>query len=169
MRLPGRIALVGFMGAGKTTVGRLLAGRTGYRFVDSDDEIESRTGLLVEEIFRVQGEASFRALETRAICDLLLEDRIVLATGGGAFVQPHCAKAMLAKAFIVYLECDFREAVRRLKGGLGRPLMEQGEAAAEALLSARQEKYARAHSVVDTTGRTPDEVAGEILQLVRAS
>lgn len=96
MTRPARIALVGFMGAGKTTVGRLLAARMGYEFVDSDHEIESRAGARVSDLFARHGEAWFREREEETIRDLLKGDGRVIAAGGGAFAQPVCADELLA-------------------------------------------------------------------------
>lgn len=164
--MPPRIALVGFMGSGKSTVGRILADRIGYRFVDSDDEIESRARARVSEIFRLRGEAFFREIEEEAIRDLLQADGRVIATGGGAFAHPGCAEALLTRAFTVHLDCDFTEAFRRVAGLGGRPLVDRGETQARALYAERKDKYSRAHIAVDTTHRSPDEVATDVLRLL---
>ena len=166
MTLPARIALVGFMGAGKTTVGRLLATRLDYTFVDSDDEIQSRAGTSVSEIFRQHGEAWFRRLEELAIRDLLNLSSRVIATGGGAFAQPGCADDLLSRAFTVHLSCDFAEALRRVADQGGRPLVEKGEMDVASLYADRKDKYARAHAIVDTTNRSPDEVVTDVLRLL---
>lgn len=166
MSLPSRIALVGFMGSGKTTVGRLLAGRIGFDFADSDHEIESRAGLPVGQIFRVHGEAFFRELEEAAIRDLLTVERRVLATGGGAFVRPAAAEALLAGAFTIHLDCDFHEAFRRAAAEGGRPLVEKGESDVASLYVERKDKYSRAHATVDTTSLSPEEVVKSVLRLL---
>ena len=126
MSLPARIALVGFMGSGKTTVGRRLAERIGYDFVDSDDEVEARSGLKVGDIFRLHGEAFFRELEEGAVRRLLQANHRVIATGGGAFAQPACAEELLARSLTIHLSCDFAEAMRRAVPQGGRPLVDQG-------------------------------------------
>jgi shikimate kinase len=163
---PTRIALVGFMASGKSTVGRILAERTGYGFVDSDEEIESRAQAKVSEIFRLHGEARFRELEQQTIRDLLKEEGRVIATGGGAFAQPACAEDLLARAFTIHLGCDFDEAFRRVAPLCGRPLFEKGETEARALFAERKDKYSRAHATVDTTHRSPGEVADDVLRLL---
>lgn len=167
MSPPARIALVGFMGSGKTTVGRLLAERLGYDFVDSDDEIVSRSGLSVGDLFRLHGEAFFRELETDAVRRLLQASGRVLATGGGAFVQPACAEEILSRAFTVHLSCDFSEAFRRAASQGGRPLVDRGETEVASLYAERKDKYSRAHAAVDTTNRSPEEVVTDLLRLFR--
>jgi len=163
LSLPGRIALVGFMGSGKTTVGRALASRIGYAFLDSDDEIESRAQATVSDIFRIHGETFFRELEQGAIRDLLEGEGRVIATGGGAFAQARCAEELLARAFTVHLECDLSESLRRARASGGRPLLDQDAAAVASLYAGRKDKYARAHVSIDTTGRSPDEVVRDLL------
>ncbi len=154
------------MGSGKSTVGRILAERAGYLFVDSDEEIESRARAKVSEIFQLRGEAWFREMEQRAIRDLLQEEGRVIATGGGAFAQPACAKDLLERSFTVHLSCDFEVAFRRVAGLGGRPLVAKGETAARALFAERKDKYSRAHVTVDSTHRSPDDVADDVLRLL---
>ena len=154
------------MGSGKSTVGRILAERAGYLFVDSDEEIESRARATVREIFQLRGEAWFREMEQLAIRDLLKEEGRVIATGGGAFAQPACAEDLLERAFTVHLSCDFEVAFRRVVGLGGRPLVAQGETAARALFAERKDKYSRAHVTVDTTHRSPDDVVDHVLRLL---
>jgi len=166
LNLPSRIALVGFMGSGKSTIGPLLAARLAYDFVDVDREIESRAGARVSEIFGTRGEAAFRELEGQVLAELLGAEGRVLATGGGAFVQPKAAETLLERAFVVHLACDFEEACRRAAAQGGRPLLEKGPAAAAALYAERKDKYARANVTVDTTQRSPEEVVAEIARLL---
>lgn len=156
------------MGSGKTTVGRLLAERIGYDFVDSDDEVVARAGLSVADVFRVHGEALFRELEQDAVRHLLQADRRVIATGGGAFARPSCAEDLLARSFTIHLSCDFTEAIRRAAREGGRPLVDQGETEAAALYAARKDKYARAHATVDTTSLSPEEAVAGVLRLLSA-
>ncbi|MBP6704794.1 MAG: shikimate kinase [Vicinamibacteria bacterium] len=166
MSSPSRIALVGFMGSGKSTIGPLLAGRLAYDFVDLDREIESRAGARVSDIFATRGESTFREIEGRVLAELLGAEARVLATGGGAFAQPKAAETLLARAFVVHLDCDFDEACRRAALQGGRPLLENGPAAAAALYAERKDKYARAHVTIDTTLRSPEEVVAEIARLL---
>jgi shikimate kinase len=162
---PARICLVGFMGSGKSTVGPILAGQLGYGFIDADEEIEARARAPIDRIFREQGEAAFRDLETRIIADLLGRDRWVIAAGGGAFAHPSCAEDILARSFTVHLHCEFDEAFRRGVLAGGRPLLAGGEASARALYAGRKDKYSRAHVTIDTTRRSPEEVVSEIVRL----
>lgn len=166
MNPPPRIALVGFMGSGKSTTGRLLAERLGHRFEDADDRIEEMARETIVEIFSNRGEEAFREIERRAIHDLLAEEGVVIATGGGAFAQAGCADEILARAFTVHLACDFAQAWARVGGRTGRPLALSGETAMQALYADRKDKYSRAHAVIDTTRLTPDEVVAELLSLL---
>jgi shikimate kinase len=154
------------MGAGKTTVGRLLALRCGHRFIDSDILVEERSGASVSDTFAQKGEAAFRALERDAVEGALRETGIVLATGGGAFAQPEIATALIRNCHVVHLRCAFDEAFRRATNLGGRPLLKAGENAARALFDARKDTYARAHAIVDTSSRSPDEVVNDILRLL---
>ncbi len=154
------------MGSGKSTTGRLLAERLGHRFEDADDRIEEMARETIVEIFRNRGEEAFREIERRAIHDLLTQEGVVIATGGGAFAQTGCADAILARAFPVHLACDFTQAWARVAGRTGRPLALSGETAMQALYADRKDKYSRAHAVIDTTRLNPDEVVAELLSLL---
>ena len=154
------------MGSGKSTTGRLLAERIGYRFEDADDRIEEMAREAVKDIFLNRGEEAFREMEHSAIHDLLAEEGLVIATGGGAFAQAGCAEALLSRAFTVHLGCDFEQAWARVAGRTGRPLAEKGESAMRALYAERKDKYSRAHAVIDTTRLSPDEVVAELLSLL---
>jgi len=163
---PPRIALVGFMGSGKSTVGRDLAARLGYAFVDSDEAIRDRTGRTPAEIFRADGEPAFRAIEAEVLSRLIRVERQVLATGGGAFIAAPIAEALLAGSRVVHLHCDFEEAYRRSVGAGGRPLLDAGKTAAWTLYQERKDKYSRAHVEIDTTHRQPAEVVDEVIRLL---
>lgn len=156
------------MGAGKSTAGRLLAARLGHRFEDADDRIAAIAGETVIDIFKNRGEEAFREIEQRAILGLLAEQDLVIATGGGAFVQAACADAILARAFTVHLACDFDQVWARVAAGSGRPLVLTGESAMRALYAERKDKYSQAHAVIDTTRLSPDEVVAELLRVLCA-
>jgi shikimate kinase len=166
------IFLVGFMATGKTTVGRILAARLGWRLVDLDDVIAREAGRTVPEIFEAEGEAGFRAREARALAAASAERRAVVATGGGAACREDNLRTMLGAGRVVALAITPEEAVRRARGGAGRPLL-AGQAdpvaSAAALLVARAPYYARAHLSVDTVGRLPQEVARDVLAWVEGA
>jgi shikimate kinase len=117
------IILTGFMGSGKSTVGRALARRLGWRFLDLDRAIARRAGRSVAAIFRARGEAAFRRMESRAIRSLKSLSRRVVATGGGAVVAPANRSALRAAGRVVYLNVPVRVLVRRLRKESGRPLL----------------------------------------------
>ncbi len=147
------IVLVGMMGAGKTTIGRRLARRLGMPFVDADDEIEAAAGCSIEEIFEIHGEAAFRDGERRVIARLLEQPAIVLATGGGAFLDPETRQRIRETAVSVWLRSDIPTLVRRVKKRQNRPLLKSSDARAtvERLVAERYPVYAQADIVVDST------------------
>lgn len=155
------IVLVGFMGAGKSSVGRLLAQRLGLPFVDSDDAVEQRTGRAIRDVFATDGEAAFRALERETIADLLGGPDVVLALGGGA-VEDAATREALRGHDVVYLEVDLEEALQRVGGDAERPVLRDPQLAAR--YRTRVPDYAGvATLVVPTTGRDVEAVAGEVL------
>jgi shikimate kinase len=159
------IFLIGFMGSGKTTVGRLLAQRLGWSFADLDDRVVQAAGMPIREIFAREGEPAFRRRETEALRAAAAERRTVLATGGGAACREENLRLMLEAGRVVALEVSPAEAVRRAGAASGRPLLDGAAdpiAAAATLLSARKAFYARAHARVDTDGRPPARIAEEI-------
>ena len=159
------IFLIGFMGSGKTTVGRLLAQRLGRPFADLDERIVRAAGMTIPEIFAREGEPAFRRRETDALRAAAAERRTVLATGGGAACRDENVEVMLAAGHVVALDVSPEEAVRRTGAASGRPLLDGAAdpvAAAAALLAARQPFYARAHWRIQTEGRSPARIAAEI-------
>jgi shikimate kinase len=155
--------LVGTMGAGKTTVGRLLAERLGVGFVDSDQVVEEQAGKPVQEIFVDDGEPAFRALERDAVARSLVDHDGVLSLGGGAVLDPATREA-LAGHPVVFLRVGLAEAVKRVGLGVGRPLLLGGvRGRVKQLLDERTPVYeAVARIAVDTDERTPQDVAEEI-------
>lgn len=157
------IALVGFMGAGKTTVGRLLAARVGLPFVDADAAIEAAAGKPIGEIFE-DGEAAFRELESRTVHSILEGPEAVVALGGGALGDPSIATA-LQWATVVWLDVSFREGMRRLSGAGDRPMLRRGDP--KALYESRRDVYRRAAGhVVPADGKSPEELAAQIADLL---
>ena len=155
---PRRIVLVGFMGAGKSTVGPLLARRLGWTFLDLDDDIEAAAGRTVPEIFATDGEPAFRAAERAAAERASTRERLVLATGGGAFTVPETRRVLQAGALTVWLRCALDTLLRRIPADGSRPLA-ANRATIGPLLAGREPSYALADLTVDTTRTAPVEVA----------
>jgi len=169
MKHPKNIFLIGPMGAGKSAVGRHLARSLHLSFMDSDDEIESRTGVDIPFIFEKEGEAGFRKREATAIDDLTSIDGVVLATGGGAVVDPDTRSRLGGRGFVVYLYTTADQQYLRTNKGRERPLLENGDRREilEALLKERDPLYREiADLVVETDGRKVHSVANEIIEKV---
>jgi len=155
------IVLVGFMGAGKTTVGRLLAAKLGLRFTDTDAAIERRAGRPVAQIFADDGEAAFRDLEHRVIADLLGGPDRVLALGGGAAGHP-ATRDLLRQAQVVYLSVGYAEAMSRVGGDTRRPMLARPDVGS--LYRRRLAVYEDVATLtVATDGRPPDQICLDIL------
>jgi shikimate kinase len=154
------IVLVGFMGAGKTTVGRLLAARLGLPFVDSDQLIETRTGRAVRRLFAEEGEAYFRDLERRTIAEVAAGPDVVLAVGGGALQDPRTRAALTATS-VVHLDVELAEALARVGDDPRRPTLRRPDLAE--LYAARRLVYEDLASLtVPTGGSSPDGVAAAV-------
>jgi shikimate kinase len=169
MKHPKNIFLIGPMGAGKSAVGRQLARTLHLSFMDSDDEIESRTGVDIPFIFEKEGEAGFRKREAAAIDDLTKIDGVVLATGGGAIVDPESRSCLGGRGFVVYLYTTVDQQFARTNKGRERPLLENGDRREilEGLLRDRDPLYREiADLVVETDGRKVRSVASEIIEKV---
>ena len=118
------VYLVGLMGAGKTTIGKALAKRLTYRFIDSDHEIEARTGVSLPTIFEIEGEDGFRRREAQVIAELATLDRHVVATGGGAVLRPENRQYLQATGFVVYLDVPLPALCERTRHDRNRPLLQ---------------------------------------------
>jgi shikimate kinase len=159
------VVLVGFMGSGKTSVGRALARRLGYGFEDLDRRVEERAGRSIAEIFRDEGEEAFREREreeARAVSRL--RDRVV-ATGGGAFARPDTRALLQEGALTVWLRCDLDRILARVPADGSRPLA-GNRAIMQTLLAEREPSYRLADVVVDASAGTPREVADRIVGLI---
>ncbi len=166
MKHPRNIFLVGPMGAGKSAVGRQLARALRLTFVDSDDEVESRTGVDIAFIFDKEGEDGFRQREAAAIDDLSTMDGVVLATGGGAVVREENRRHLGGRGFVVYLYTTVGQQLARTAKGRERPLLENGDRRLilEELLENRDPLYREiADLVVMTDGRKVRSVVNEII------
>jgi len=167
--LDGRpLVLVGMMGAGKTTVGRRLAARLGRNFLDSDEEIERAAQMTIPEIFAQRGEPEFRAGETRVIARVLKDENIVLATGGGAFVNPETRALIKAEAVSVWIKADFELLFARVSRRSNRPLLktENPRATLQKLIDDRYPIYAEADVTVISRDVPQDVVASDLIDAV---
>jgi shikimate kinase len=165
-RLNGRpVVLVGMMGAGKTTVGRRLANRLGRQFIDSDEEIERAAQMTIPEIFEQRGEAEFRAGEMRVIARLLKEKDVVLATGGGAFVNAETRGLVKAEAISVWLKADLDVLFERVSRRSNRPLLKTADprGTLEKLIAERYPIYAEADVTVMSRDVPQDNVAADVI------
>jgi shikimate kinase len=169
MKQPKNIFLVGPMGAGKSAVGRYIARALHMSFVDSDDEIESRTGVDISFIFEKEGEDGFRKREALVIHDLSKMDGVVLATGGGAIIDVNSRSHLSGRGFVVYLYTSVDQQVARTHKGRDRPLIQNTDAYAtlKELLDFRDPLYREiADAIVETDGRKVKFVADEIIEQV---
>jgi shikimate kinase len=159
-----KLYLVGFMGAGKTTVARAIGKHTGWRVEDIDQRIESREHRTVASIFSQQGEPYFRQLERLALGELLPLRHVVIATGGGTFVEPDNRALMLADGAVAWLELSLAQVIERVPADGRRPLASD-RAEMEQLFARRQLAYAQAHVRVDASRPVP-EVVGRLLECI---
>jgi shikimate kinase len=164
------VVLVGMMGAGKSSIGRRLATRLGIPFVDADAEIEKAAGMSIPDIFATRGEPDFRAGEARVIARLLDSGLQVLATGGGAFMNPDTRAAIGAKGVSVWLSADFDTLMRRIKRRHDRPLLhtDDPETTLRQLIDARYPVYRLADFTVQSREVPHDKIVDEIVTLLRA-
>jgi shikimate kinase len=166
------IFLVGPMGSGKSAVGRQLATRLGLAFVDSDAEIESRTGVDIAYIFEREGEAGFRARESEILDELTCSARQVVATGGGAVLDPTTRLRLRERGCVVYLRASVNQQLARTRGSTKRPLLMNSDprGTLERLAALREPLYEEvADLVVDTDGRRVKTVALDILHRLEAA
>ena len=153
-RVPGNIFLVGLMGAGKTSMGKVLARRLGKAFYDCDHEIERATGVKVAVIFDIEGEAGFRARETRTLEELVRRADIVLATGGGAVLSPANRKLLTEHGTVVYLRAAADDLWARTRHDKNRPLLKTADPLARLneLYAERDPLYRAVADIVVDTG-----------------
>jgi shikimate kinase / 3-dehydroquinate synthase len=167
--LTGRsVVLVGLMGAGKTSIGRRLAARLGLPFRDADAEIELAAGCTIPELFSRYGEGDFRAGERRVIRRLLSGDPLVLAFGGGAFMDPETRAVVREEAVSVWLRCPLTTLLRRVAGRDNRPLLADGDRAEvlQRLMEARDPIYAEADLIIDCGDESPDTTTLRVLNVL---
>lgn len=167
------IFLVGPMGSGKTAVGKALAKLRKFEFVDSDAEIERRTGVDIPLIFEKEGEVGFRVREQEVIAELSARPRIVLSTGGGAVLSPDSRELLHARGYVVYLKTSVAQQAARVREGANRPLLAGESNVVEklaALMAVREPLYEEvAHAVVGTDRRQVRSVAEQIVRELRGT
>lgn len=166
------IILTGFMGSGKTTVGKFLAGKLGYNFIDTDHLIELRCGMTVQELFKSRGEEVFRSMEADIARELGAEQGLVVATGGKLMLDPANAQALAAGGRVFCLVASPEEILQRVlvDKGAKRPLLDTTNPLERImeLLQERRDGYDRFYQII-TTGKSPEEVADNVLDVFRAN
>lgn len=164
------VVLTGFMGTGKTSVGRIVARQLAREFVDMDTLIEAREGKTVSAIFVAHGESYFRSIESALCKELSARNGLVIATGGGALIDPQ-NQATFASAFVVCLDATIAEIVARLSGKQDRPLLANDDQPerVQVLLNARRAAYTRIQHHVDTTGQSIEQVADRVTRMFQAN
>jgi shikimate kinase len=167
-----RIVLIGFMGAGKSTVGALLARQLQWQFLDVDAVLEERAGTTIAEIFSGQGESAFRKMEAETVHDLLHGRHLVLALGGGAVETETTRSALLSapETYVVFLEAPLEVMIARCEeqpGAAVRPVLRDRERL-KARFEARLPHYRRAHFVIETATLTPADTAGKIVEVINS-
>ena len=159
------VILTGMMGAGKTDGGELLAEQLGYEFLDTDNLIKGKAGKPITKIFKEDGEAAFRSMENEVIQSLEGEQEKVIATGGGAVVNPDNRRVLYSLGHVVYLKASARELYLRVKNDTGRPLLQSDDpkGTIQKLLEEREDAYEKADIVIDTELLNVDEVVDKII------
>jgi shikimate kinase len=164
------VVLVGMMGAGKSSIGRRAALRLGIPFVDADSEIEKAAGMSITDIFAVRGEAEFRAGEARVLLRLLDSGPQVLATGGGAFINPQTRAAIRSKGISIWLKAEVDVLMKRIRRRHDRPLLQTADPAAtlRRLMEERDPIYALADITVQSREVSHDKIVDEIVSALGA-
>ena len=166
------IVLIGPMGSGKSTIGRLLAKKLNAQFIDTDEVLESRTGVSVSTIFEIEGESGFRDRESKLVEELQGARNTIIATGGGAILSPKNRQMLKKTGFVVYLKAELSVLYDRLKGGKGRPLLDEGdlEQKLRLILAERQELYNEcAHATIETGITGVNEMLDDIIEITGVS
>ncbi|NOV03313.1 shikimate kinase [Paenibacillus planticolens] len=159
------LVLVGFMGTGKSTVGRKLAERLGWTFQDSDAVLEEEQQTSIADLFRQHGEAHFRALESKTLENLLARQGQIVATGGGAVLAEENRACMLRNGFVVALKASPETIIQRVSSDTSRPLLQGNlEERVHTLLEQRKSAYDFAHTVIDTSELTTEQIVEIIIR-----
>jgi shikimate kinase len=159
------LALVGFMGTGKSSAGRLAAELLQFEFVDTDELIESQSGISIEEIFKTQGEPAFRQLEQGVVRNLAQRQKLVIATGGGLIADPANLASLKTHALVVCLWASPETIWERVRTQTHRPLLQTADPLGKIreLFARRDPLYRQADVLVNTAQRSPKEVAQQVL------
>lgn len=171
MSLPSLIVLCGFMGTGKSAVGRSLSKIIRYQFFDSDRELEAKEGRSIPQIFEQDGEAHFRALEKEMIFKLAQSENTVLSIGGGALMNPEIFQMLASKGKMILLKATADEIAKRLGHENERPLLKGGNRKKKIieLMKQREPIYSQIELTLDTTGLAVDEVVQKVYLLLENS
>jgi shikimate kinase len=161
IRAPHNLALIGFMGTGKTSVGRLVAERLGFDFLDTDECVEARAGKSISRIFAEDGEAAFRRLESDVVRSLEPRRKLVIATGGGLAANPGCLTSLKSHALVVCLWASAEAIWNRVRHQTHRPLLltEDPQTRIRQLLLEREPYYRQADLLLNTESRSPRQLA----------
>ena len=167
--MKNNVILCGFMGCGKSTIGTLLAEKLNFSFVDSDKVIEQRENMSVSEIFATHGEEYFRAVETAVINDLCKQNSQIIATGGGAVLNPSNANTLRNNGTVFFFDVTPETVLERLKDDTSRPLLqkENKETAVRELMDTRRPIYIKHSHHTINANRTPKAVSEEIIQILK--
>ena len=167
MKMPKNrnIVLIGFMGTGKTTIGKSLARSLGWTFVDTDELVELTAGSSVQKIFEEQGEIYFRKLETEVLIQVLGSEQQIIATGGGAVLAEHNREVMIEGGLVIALQADISTIIQRVSGDQSRPLL-KGDLSdrVAALLEQRKFAYDFADISIQTAGKSVEQIVEVILK-----
>ncbi len=164
------IVLIGFMGAGKTTVGKLLSKKLGRRFLDTDEIIEKKMSLAISQIFKKYGEAYFRDIESQVVKEVSASENQVISVGGGAILRDENVKTLKEKGVLIYLQVPLSELEKRLKGAQDRPLLkvENAEAQVERIFASRKKRYEEVADFIVDGSKPVMEVVDEIGRIISA-
>ncbi len=168
--MKNNVILCGFMGCGKSTVGTLLAQKLNYTFLDSDKVIEQREKMTVSEIFAVQGEEYFRTVETAVIKELCKQNSQVIATGGGAVLNPQNADVLRDNGTVFFLDVTPKTVLERLKDDTSRPLLQKKdkESAVRELMNIRRPIYIKNSHYTINGNQAPEAVLQEIIEILKS-
>tara|TARA_Y100000748_G_scaffold201308_1_gene168641 strand:+ start:333 stop:860 length:528 start_codon:yes stop_codon:yes gene_type:complete len=172
MKKENNIFLVGLMGSGKTTIGKIIAKKLNYKFIDSDALIEEKTGVKVPLIFEYEGEAGFRKRETKILSEIIKMNSIVLATGGGIILSKTNRKLLSRSSVVIYLNATIKELVKRLATDKNRPLIQNvdKEKKLKELIEQRGKLYESiADYIIQTKEKRASDIANEIILNLRTN